>query len=151
MMLGQSLDGSLSQEKLVRLTIVSLRNLSHRCATPAKSAWGTALALIAVALLATPTQAATIVFFDDFQSDTVGNTPVIGSGDTGTSWSNEVAPGVEVVSNLHMTGNTSTQVLQPYNKGEMDGNFSTGIALSGSARSRRISTLHLTRRSIKLQ
>ena len=35
-------------------------NLSNRWATPRKSAWGTALSLIAVALLATPTQAATV-------------------------------------------------------------------------------------------
>ena len=88
--------------------------------------------LLAVALLATPTQASTIVFFDHFQSDTVGNNPVIGSGDTGTSWSDEVAPGVEVVSNPDMTGNTSSQVHQLFHKGAMDGNFSTGIPFDGA-------------------
>ena len=89
--------------------------------------------LLALALLATPTQASTIVFFDNFQSDTAGNNPVIGSGDVGTSWSDEVAPGVEVVLNPHMTGNTSSQVLQLWNKGAMDGNFSTGILFDGAA------------------
>ena len=88
--------------------------------------------LLAVALLATPTQASTIVFFDNFQSDTVGSTPVIGSGDIGASWNNEKPPGVEVVLNPHMTGNTSSQVLQLFHKGEMDGNFSTGILFDGA-------------------
>ena len=88
--------------------------------------------LLALALLATPIQASTIVFFDNFQSDTVGSTPVIGSGDIGLSWSHEVAPGVEVASNPDMTGNTSSQVLQLWNKGEMDGNFSTGILFDGA-------------------
>ena len=52
---------------------------------------GLAVLLIS-ALLATPTQAATFVFVDDFQDDTIGSTPAIGSGDIGTSWSDELAP-----------------------------------------------------------
>ena len=51
------------------------------------------VALSAVVLMAAPTQALTIVFLDDFQDDTVGNNPVIGSGDVGLSWDNEKSPG----------------------------------------------------------
>ena len=108
-------------------------NLSHLCATPRKSAWGTALSLIAVALLATPTQAAT-VFSDDFEDDTVGGNPVINTsaGNIGSIWDNEVSPGVTVVANPFPTGNASATVLQLHHKGEMDGNLSTGILFDGA-------------------
>jgi hypothetical protein len=100
----------------------------------AKSVRGAALALIAVALLATPTQAGQIVFFDDFESDTVGGNPAIdlSNGDVGLSWDNEKSPGVTVATNPNTTGSASTQVLQLHNKGEMDGNLSTGIPFDGA-------------------
>ena len=88
--------------------------------------------LLALALLATPTQAST-VFFEDFQDDTIGSTPAIGSGNIGTSWSDELAPGVAVASNPESIGNTSSQVLKLNNKGAMDGNLSTGILLDGAS------------------
>jgi hypothetical protein len=93
---------------------------------------GLAVLLIS-ALLAMPTQAATFVFVDDFQDDTIGSTPAIGSGDIGTSWSDELAPGVAVASNPVLNGNTSSQVLKLNNKGAMDGNLSTGILLDGAS------------------
>ena len=84
--------------------------------------------------MATPTQAATIVFLDDFESDTLGGDPAIdlSNGDVGLSWNNEVSPGVTVVVNPNTTGNASAQVLQLHNKGEMDGNLSTGILFDGA-------------------
>ena len=99
----------------------------------AKSARGAALALIAVALLATPTQA-TIVFFDSFESDTVGGNPAIDlmNGDVGSSWDNEASPGVTMVANPDPTGNVSANVLQLHHKGAMDGNLSTGILFDGA-------------------
>ena len=103
-------------------------------AAMAKSARGAALALIAVALLATPTQATTIFFLDDFESDTVGENPAIdlSNGDVGLSWDNEKSPGVTVAANPNTTGNASTTVLQLHNKGERDGNLSTGIPFDGA-------------------
>ena len=100
----------------------------------AKSARGAALALIAVALLATPTQATTIFFLDDFESDTVGENPAIdlSNGDVGLSWDNEKSPGVIVAANPNTTGNASATVLQLHHKGEMDGNLSTGILFDGA-------------------
>ena len=100
----------------------------------AKSARGAALALIAVALLATPTQATTIFFLDDFESDTVGGNPAIdlSNGDVGSSWDNEASPGVTVAANPNTTGNASATVLQLHHKGEMDGNLSTGILFDGA-------------------
>ncbi len=100
----------------------------------AKSARGAALALIAVALLATPIQATTIVFFDTFESDTLGGNPAIDltSGDVGSSWDNEASPGVTMVANPDPTGNVSANVLQLHHKGAMDGNLSTGILYDGA-------------------
>ena len=99
----------------------------------AKSARGAALALIAVALLASPTQA-TIVFFDSFESDTVGGNPAIDlmNGDVGSSWDNEASPGVTVAANPDPTGNVSANVLQLHHKGAMDGNLSTEILFDGA-------------------
>ena len=85
--------------------------------------------LLAVALLATSAQA-TPVFFDDFENDTIGSNPV--NPDIGLAWDNEKSPGVTVIANPYPTGNTSTKVLSLGNKGEMDGNFGTGIAFQGA-------------------
>ena len=90
--------------------------------------------LLAVALLATSAQATPLpVFSDDFENDTIGSNPV--NPDIGLPWDNEKSPGVTVIANPYSAaggGNTSTKVLSLLNKGEMDGNFGTGIAFQGA-------------------
>ena len=70
------------------------------------------------------------MFFDDFEADTTGFSPA--NPNIGLPWDNEKSPGVNVVTNLYPTGNTSTKVLSLGNKGEMDGNFIHGIAFQGA-------------------
>ena len=124
---GQSLQRRARTERCIASCLLVA---AARCFAPV---WRS-LALIAVVLMATPTQAATIVFLDDFESDTLGGDPAIdlSNGDVGLSWNNEVSPGVTVVVNPNTTGNASAQVLQLHNKGEMDGNLSTGILFDGA-------------------
>jgi hypothetical protein len=98
------------------------RQAATRCLAPA---WRT-LVLIAVALVATPTQATTI-FFDDFEDDTINGNPAIGAGNIGGFWGNEVSPGVTVFANPNSTGNASGTVLRLHHRGQMNGNFVDGI------------------------
>ena len=108
----------------------------------AKSARGAALALIAVALLATPTQATTIFFLDDFESDTFGGNPAIdlSDGDVGSSWDNEASPGVTVAANPNTTGTRRRRFSSYTTKARWTGTSAPGSSLM-ERRSRRISTL----------
>ena len=94
------------------------------------AAWCTALALIAVALLATPTQA-TIVFSDGFEAGEILDTePVISGIDIGTSWDTPTGVGVKL--NPLLVGNTSLQTIQPLHKKQIDGNFTQAIFANGA-------------------